>query len=172
MFTQAFHQIALDDSSKKLTTINTNCGLYQFNRLPYGANPCVGLFQRAMENVLKGVPGVYVFLDDILVTGKDETEHLSNLKTVLSKLEENGLHLQKGKCQFLLDNVEYLGFKVSVEGIHPTESKIEAIRQARCPTNVSELRSFVGLFNYYSRFQPNLAHHMAPLYVLMKRGES
>ena len=73
----------------------------------------------------------------------------------------------------LLDNMEYLGFKVLAEGIHRTESKIEAIiRQVRCPTDVSDLRSFVGLVNYYSRFEPNLAHHMAPLYVLMKKGES
>ena len=69
-----------------------------------------------------------------------------------------------------LDNVEYLGFKVQAEGIHRTESKIEAIiRQVRCPTGVSDLRSFVRLVNYYSRFQPDLAHHMASLYVLMKK---
>ena len=169
---QAYHQIQLDDDSKKLTVINTPFGLYQFVRLPYGASPCVGLFQRAMENLLKGLPGVSVFLDDILVTGKDEAEHMKNLRTVLKILQENGLRLRKEKCRFALREVEYLGFKVSADGIHPAASKVEAIRNAQRPNSVSQLRSFIGLVNYYARFQKNLAHHMAPLYCLLKKDKS
>jgi hypothetical protein len=167
---QAYHQIALDASSSDLTVINTHCGLYRYLRLPYGASPCVGLFQRSMENLLKGLPGVSVFLDDILVTGKTEKDHMQNLKRVLTTLEQNGLRLQRDKCKFALKEVEYLGFKVSNNGIHPTPSKVAAIRNAPRPSNLSELRSFIGLVNYYARFQQNLAHHMAPLYKLLKKG--
>ena len=166
---QAYHQVMLDESSRPLTTINTHCGLYQFVRLPYGASPCVGLFQRAMENVLKGLKGVSVFLDDILITGKSREDHLNNLRAVLKILLNNGLKLQKEKCKFMLDSVEYLGFRISAEGIHPTQSKVDAIKNAPSPTNVSELRSVVGLVNYYARFIPNLADRLSPLYSLMKK---
>ena len=167
---QAYHQIALDDLSIPLTTVNTHCGLFQYLRLPYGASPCVGLFQRAMENLLKGLSGVSVFLDDILVTGKTESEHLQNLHNVLAVLQNNGLRLQRSKCQFLLDKVEYLGFQVSREGIQPTPAKVTAIKEAPSPTNVSELRAIVGLVNYYSRFIPRLAEHLSPLYTLLQKG--
>ena len=166
---QAYHQLKLDEASQPLTTVNTHCGLYQYLRLPYGASPCVGLFQRAMENLLKGLPGVSVFLDDILVTGKTSDEHLQNLRNVLTVLQSNGLKLQKEKCQFMLDSVEYLGFRISTDGIHPTQSKVDAIKKAPSPSNVSEIRSIVGLVNYYGRFLPNLADRLSPLYALMRK---
>ena len=65
---QAYHQIVLDEPSRKLTTINTHCGLYEYHRIPYGINSAVGIFQRAMENVMKGLPALTVYMDDLLVT--------------------------------------------------------------------------------------------------------
>ncbi|KXJ10636.1 Uncharacterized protein K02A2.6 [Exaiptasia diaphana] len=158
---KAYHQIPLDEASKKLTTINTHVGLYQYNRLPYGVSCAVILFQLTMENVLKGIDGVSVYLDDILVTGRDDAEHLSNLRAVMNRLQEYGLHLLKTKCKFMLAEVEYLGYKISKDGVKPTESKAEAIKKA----------AFIGLVNYYSRFLPNLAHHMASLYLLLKKDQ-
>ena len=135
---QAYHQIELDDFSSELATINTHCGLYQYKRLPYGVSSAVGIFQRIIENLLKGIPGVSVYLDDILVTGKSDDEHLSNLKQVLTCLSNNGLKLAKEKCQFLLPSVEYLGFRVTRDGIQPTASKVQAIKEAPSPANVQE----------------------------------
>ncbi|XP_031570808.1 uncharacterized protein K02A2.6-like [Actinia tenebrosa] len=132
----------------------------------------VGLFQRTMENLLKGLPNVSVYIDDVLVTGRHDTEHLSNLRGVLTRLQENGLCLQMTKCQFMLPEVEYLGFKVTKDGINPTESKVRAIKEAPTPTNVNELRTFIGLVNYYARLLPNLAHRMAPLYKLLRNDEA
>ena len=133
-------------------------------------NTAVGIFQRAIENILKGLKGVSVYLDDILITGSNIEEHLQNLQQVLLRLQENGMKLQKAKCQFLLLSVEYLGFRVSAEGLHPTETKVRAITESPPPTNLNELRQFIGLVNYYGRFLPSLATHMAPLYALLKNN--
>ena len=147
---QAYHQIELDEASSTLATVNTHCGLFRYNRLPYGVSSAVSLFQRVIDNLLKGIPGVCVYLDDILVTGRDDAEHLTNLHSVLKKLSDSGLKLAKDKCHFLLPSVKYLGFRVTQEGIQPTGEKVRAIKEAKAPRNVQELRSFIGLVNYYN----------------------
>lgn len=167
---QAYHQIPLDEQSRIYTTVNTPCGLYQYTRLPYGVSSAVGIFQSTIENLLKDLPGVCVYLDDILVTGNTNEQHLQNLRAVLSRLEESGLTLRKEKCSFFLDEVEYLGFKVTTAGLKPTEEKVKAVKNAAAPKNLQELRSFIGAVNYYSKFLPNLAHHMAPLYKLLQKN--
>ena len=87
---QAYQQIQLIEDSKKYVVINTHRGLFRFNRLPFGVASAPGIFQRVMECLLKGIPGVIVYLDDILVTGPSSEEHLSNLDKVLQKLKEAG----------------------------------------------------------------------------------
>ena len=122
-----------------------------------------------MENLLQGIPHVSIYLDDILITGPTEKEHLAILDKVLTRLEVTGLRLKRHKCAFLLPAVEYLGHKISAEGIQPTEEKVRAIKEAPPPTNVTKLRSFLGLVNYYGKFLPNLASVLAPLYILLQK---
>ena len=122
-----------------------------------------------MENLLQGIPHISIYLDDILITGISEADHLSTLDKVLTRLEAAGLHLKKNKCEFLLSSVEYLGHKITADGLQPTEEKVRAIKEAPPPTNVSQLRSFLGLVNYYSKFLPNLANTLAPLYSLLQK---
>ena len=88
---QAYHQVTIDKESQQLTTINTHCGLYKYLRLPGGISSAVSLFQLTMDNLLKGLPGVTVFLDDILVEGKTSEEHVHNLRAVLQRFSESGL---------------------------------------------------------------------------------
>ena len=115
------------------------------------------------------VPGTAIYLDDVVVTGKTEEEHLSNLEEVLSRLERAGLRLNRSKSAFMLPCVEYLGHRISAEGIQPTQEKVRAVIQAPPPTNVSQLRSFLGAINYYSKFLPNLSSVLAPLYKLLQK---
>ena len=89
----AYQQIVLDEESREYTTINTHKGLYQYTRLPFGVASAPAIFQRTIENILQGIKHVCVYLDDILVTGTTEEEHLHNLDQVLSKLENAGIHL-------------------------------------------------------------------------------
>ena len=112
------------------------------------------------------------FFDDILVSGPSERDHLCNLEKVLSCLEESGLNLKLSKCSFLLSSVEYLGHRISAAGIQPTEDKKKAILQAPAPKNVTQLKSWLGLLNYYSKFLPNLSATLAPLYDLLKSQRS
>ena len=164
----AYHQIPLDEASKKYATINTHKGLYRYNRLPFGISSAPSIFQRTIENILQDTAGVAVYIDDILITGKDDAEHLQNLDKVLSKLEEAGVRLKKDKCFFQLPSVEYLGHKVSAAGLQPTDAKVKAIKEAPAPMNVSQLKSFLGLVNYYGKFLPNLSSVLSPLYRLLQ----
>ena len=151
--------------------ISTHKGLFRYNRLPFGVSSAPSIFQRVMENLLQGIPGTCVYIDDILVTGKTEQEHLNNLEQALQRLQEAGVRLKRGKCAFLLPSVEYLGHVISAEGLHTSEAKVQAVVGAPAPRNVSELRSFLGLVNYYGKFLPDLASTMAPLYTLLQKGK-
>ena len=130
----------LTEESQSIVTVNTHKGLFQYKRLPFGVVSSPAIFQRVMENVLQGIPNVCVYLDDILVTGPTPAAHLKNLDTVFARLETSGIWLKKEKCNFMKDEVEYLGHKISREGLQPTENKIRAISEPPRPTNVAELR--------------------------------
>ena len=168
----AYLQIPLAELSKEYLTINTHRGLYQFNRLPFGVASAPAIFQRSMETLLRDLPGLFVYLDDILITGSTLAEHLANLEGVLKRLSEAGLRLNKEKCAFFLEQIEYLGHTIDAQGVHPTGEKIKAIKNAPQPKNVTELRSFLGILNYYSRFLPTLSAKMAPLYSLLRKTTS
>lgn len=111
-----------------------------------------------------------VYLDDILITGRSRAEHLETLEEVLKRLEKAGMRLKKSKCKFLMTEIEYLGHKISKEGLKPTQLKVRAITQAPQPKNVSDLKVFLGLVNYYGKFLPNLATTLAPLDKLLAKG--
>ena len=125
-----------------------------------------------MDSLLQGIPKVCIYLDDILITGATEAEHLHNLQEVLNRLEQAGMCLKKDKCAFLLPQVEYLGHQISQKGLHPTKEKVRAIVEAPAPKNITQLKSFLGMLNYYSKFLPNLSTLLAPLYKLLHKNMS
>ena len=123
-----------------------------------------------MENLLQGLKHVCVYLDDILVTGSSKRNHLENLTEVLGRLEKAGMRLKQSKCQFMLPAVEYLGHKISEKGLQPMEGKVRAIAEAPAPQNVSQLKAFLGMLNYYAKFLPNISSRLAPLYKLLQKA--
>ena len=123
-----------------------------------------------METLLKDLPMTCVYIDDILVRGNTPQDHLNNLTTVLTRLQEADLRLKREKCSFCVSEVEYLGHIISAEGLKPSPNKIKAIVDAPQPTKLSELKSFLGLINYYAKFQPNLTDSLAPLYKLLQKN--
>ena len=166
---EAYLQIELEEEAKSCTTINTHKGLYAFNRLPYGIASSPAIFQCVMEQILPKVPGIVCYIDDILITGKDDEEHLHRLDLVLKSFKENGLTIKMSKCHFLQPSVQYLGKIISQEGIQPAKSKIEAILKVKPPCDITQLRSFLGMVNHYSKFIRCLADLSVPLNNLLKK---
>lgn len=165
----AFQQLVMDDESQQMCTLSTHLGLFKPKRLPYGVASSPALWQQVMDKIFTGMPGIFCFVDDILIAGRDEAEHLARLKAVLQVIQENGLRIRKDKCQFAVKLVEYLGFRIDGNGIHKTQDKIAAIKNAKIPENVEELKSFMGLVTFYNRFIQNLATIAHPLYALLKK---
>ena len=129
---QAYQQMLLDSKSEKYLMINTHLGLYQVTLWP-----CV--FQRAMDIILQGIPGVAHYIDDILVTGDTKEQHLDQLEQVLRRLHEFDLWLKLKKCDFLKPAMEYLGYGVYAHRLHALPSKAKAIVEAPKPKNVQEI---------------------------------
>ena len=167
---QAYQQLELDDQSKELLTISTHRGLYQPSRLQFGVHSATGIFQRVMDSKLSGIPFVHVRVDDILMSGKNDKEHLRNLEAVMQALKEAGLTLNPSKCSFMKGQVTYCGHIISKEGLQPMASNVDAVLKAPVPTNVSQLKSFLGMANYYHSFLPNLATVSEPLHQLLRSG--
>ena len=155
----------LDTECRKYVTINTHHGLYQYNRLPFGVASAPAVFQQLMEIVVQGAKGVVCYLDDILVTGAASTEP----RRSVTQAETMG---KKAKCYLLQPSVEYLGFKVDADGLHTTTSKVEAILNSPQPTDVRQLRSFLGLVHYYGRFVPDLTTITHPLNELLRKNKT
>lgn len=165
----AYNQLLLSKESQMLTCINTHKGLYKYSRLVFGLSSAPAIFQRTLENILSGIDGVLQFIDDILITGKDREEHLARLHEVFNRLEKSGLVLSKEKCSFFQDSVSYLGFIIDKHGLHKSPDKIKAIVDAKRPENVTELKSFLGLVNYYRSFIKNASSILTPLHNLLRK---
>lgn len=169
-FREAYNQLLVDKETSKLLVINTHRGLFAYNRLAFGVSSAPALFQRRMEETLQGIPGTSVYLDDVLVTGKTDAEHLENLRKVLQKVKDSGLKLKREKCEFFKESLCYLGHEINAEGLKPSKKNAEAIIEAPEPRDVSELRSYIGLLSYYGKFIPNLSTVLAPLYALLHKN--
>ena len=168
----AFNQLLLDEDSAKLLVLNTNRGLLATKRLTYGVKVAPAQFQAAMDKILAGVPNVCCYIDDILVATKDESKHLEILEKVLARLEKYNVKLNKTKCHFLKKEAQYLGHKLSAQGIKPLQNKVDAIMKAPSPRDVSELKSFLGMVNFYGKFVKNLSAELHPLYELLQGKSS
>ena len=166
---QAYNQIAVHEDSREILTINTSRGLLRYARIPFGVNVASGIFQREMEKVLAGIPGVVVFLDDVLLGSETPEQHWALLDIVCRRLQEAGLRVREKKCLFFQKQVEYLGHHISADGIRANTSKVEAILAVPIPKTVKELKSFLGLISYYSRFVPDRALILSPLYDLLNK---
>ena len=148
------------------TAIITPFGLFEFLRMPFGLKNSAQAFQRLMDGVLRGLPFVFVYLDDILVASPSLALHLGHVRQVLERLSAAGLAINIDKCKFGASTVSFLGHTVSSEGITPLAKKVEAVVEMHQPTTKVEMQRFLGCINFYHRFIPHLATVLAPLHAL------
>ena len=165
-----FWQIPLAPESKLLTTFITPYGRYCFNRLPFRISSAPEHFQRRMSEALSSMTGTVCMMDDILVHGRTQEEHDERLKKVLQRLTDMGMTLNAEKCMFAQPSVKFLGHVIDSEGIRPDPDKVTAISHFSTPTNVSDVRRFLGMVNQLSKFSPNLADLTQPMRELLVKA--
>ena len=144
---QAYLQMEMEEESNKFLTINTHKGLFQYNRLVFGVASAPAIWQQAMDQILEGIPHVQCILDDMIISGATDQEHLDNLEEVLSRLSKHGLRVNSSKCESFKERIEFCGHEISKLGLHKSQQKVNAVIKAPHPENVSQVRSFVGLIN-------------------------
>jgi len=163
----------LDEKSQPLTAFTIpGQGQYHWITLPMGLLGCLASFQRLMEGVLRNISNVIVYIDDLLVHTKTHEHHLQVLEQVLHRLHSHNLKINLDKCFFGNKEVSYLGFTLTPEGIKLRKNKLKAIKEAKPPTDVKAIRSFVGLCNFFLTHIMIFAIIAAPLFCLSRKDSS
>ncbi|GBG78056.1 hypothetical protein CBR_g25993 [Chara braunii] len=166
-----YHQIDVYPDDQYKTAFWTRYGHYEFIVMPFGLTNAPTIFQRCMDDMFRPWLDrfVVVYLDDILVFSKTLEEHQGHLRQVLEKLREANFKINAKKCEWAKTQVLYLGHVLDGDGIKPEDSKIAAIRDWPTPRTLTELRSFLGLTNYYRKFVRNFSTIAAPLCRLLRK---
>ena len=167
-----YHQVALAEEDRPKTAFSAGNGLWQWRVMPFGLCNAPATFERLMESVLAGMHwrSLLVYLDDVIVFGKTFDEELRRLEDVFRRMKSANLKLNPRKCLLFRSEVKFLGHIVSREGVRTDPQKTAAVAEWPQPSNVRELRRFLGFCTYYRRFVKNFAHISAPLYALTKEG--
>ena len=169
-----YWQIKVKSASQEKTAFITHQGLYEFKVMPFGVMNAPAVFQRLMQRVLMKLKVseefTAVYLDDIIIFSKTLQDHLKHLKTVFSCLREASLKLKPIKCRFICQEVEYLGHIVTPKGLKPNTRNLIAVKEFPAPSNLKQLRQFLGLTSHYRRFILNYARIAEPLYFLTKKN--
>ena len=169
--TNGYHQVLLDEDAKPKTAFNTSAGHFHFNRMPFGLKGAPATFQNLMNSVLSGLNGLkcLVYLDDIVIYGQNLKEHNNRLKEVFDCLQKYNLKLNPAKCQFLRQELTYLGHIVGPDGVNPDPKKCNAIVNYPEPKNQRDVRAFLGFVGYYRHFIKNFSKITLPLTALLKK---
>ena len=167
---KAYLHVEMDDESKKIQTISTHRGTFLMNRLSLGIKTAPSQFHQILGRILANLKGVIWYFDDIIVHGKNYSDCLNNLLALLKRLQENNLHINLQKCLLFKNAIAYLGYIIQGRKIFKDPRKTSAIVDAKRPTNHKELKQFLGLVTYYSRFIPNTSTLTAPLRQLLTKN--
>lgn len=168
---QGYNQLELAPESRYITTFGTHMGLMRYKRLNFGISSAAEIFQNVIRETLEGIDGAMNISDDILVSGKTHEEHDQNLRAVFQRLREKGLTLNKSKCEYSKDRLEFFGYVFSKDGISPDPKKVEDVVNLHTPSTASEVRSLLGMTNYCSRFIPDYATKTEPLRKLTHKDQ-
>uniref|UniRef100_A0A0N5C294 RNA-directed DNA polymerase n=1 Tax=Strongyloides papillosus TaxID=174720 RepID=A0A0N5C294_STREA len=166
-----FHQIPLDENSRRIAAFITHDGVFQYKVMPMGLTGSPDKFQEVMDEVLQNIPNCYVYLDDILTCADNVTTHLQNISEILDRICIFGMKISIAKRQFAQPSAHYLGFVLDNKGIHPNPDKVKAINDKPIPRTYKEVKSFLGAASYFRRHIRNFSAIAEPLYKLDKNFE-
>ncbi len=161
--TWGFWNLQLDEASSKLCTFCTPWGVFRYRRLPFGVSPAPEVFHRVLADVLRDIPGVLHYVDDVLIYGATQQEHDARLRQVLARMREAGFVLSETKCHFSKTEVVFLGHLISGTDIKPDPAKIAALQNMQPPTNITEHRGLMGFVNFLSQYVPHFSAVTEPL---------
>jgi hypothetical protein len=167
-----YYQMRVRESDVSKTAFRTPVGSFEFTVLPFGLCNAPSAFSRMLDVVLPPLEFgdcVVKYIDDILISSPDMTTHLVDLRRVFERLVSERLYPKLSKCEFGVHEVEFLGHVLGREGIKADPHKVKAVLNAPTPTNVSELRGFLGLLNYFQRFISNFAARSVLFTDLLKK---
>lgn len=169
---QGYYQLSLAKEDREYTAFSTDSGHFQMTRLPMGLKTSPAVFSRAMATALSGLTNniCFVYLDDIIVFGKDLESHAKNLELVFTRFRNLNLKLHPNKCRFFQKEVLYLGHLITSEGIKPDPAKTKVVEEYPRPSNAHEVLRFVAFVNYYRRFINNFAEIALPLNKLLRKN--
>ena len=167
-----YWQMPLDEDSQLKATFITPFGRFCPTRGPFGLSSMQEIFNKRLDKIISGLPGVVKSTDDFLVTGKDMAEHDERLRGLLQRLSDHGVTLNPTKCKFRQTAVDFLGHNISAAGVRPLSTKVDALLNFRTPENITELRRFFGMAQQLSKFTPELARASEPLRGLLSTNNS
>ena len=165
---KAYFQIPVAEEDRHKTAIITPFGLFEFNVMSFGLRNAPATFQRFINEVLNGLNFVFPYLDDILIASTSEEEHRKHLELVLERLAKYSLRINITKSVIGAAELEFLGYLITSSGSRPLPEKVQIIRNYKLPETVKELRTFLGLINYYRRHLKNAAQNQAILHDYLK----
>jgi len=168
-----FHQIRVRSEDVEKTAFNTKYGQFEYLVMPMGACNSPATFQTLMNQIFHDCIDEFlvVYIDDLLIFSKDRESHYSHLETVLSRLEEHELYVSPKKCEFMTDELDFLGLVIGKRGVRVNDKKVNILRTWPRPISLTDLRSFLGLLQFFRRFIPEFAKVAAPLTNLTKKDK-
>ncbi|KHJ89073.1 integrase core domain protein, partial [Oesophagostomum dentatum] len=169
-FQQGFHQIPLEETHCERTAFACFLGAFEYIRMPMGLKGAPATFQRIMDDFKKHIRArVFIYIDDLIITSETPEDHLDDIDEVLTKIEQIGMKLKASKCEFAREKIKFLGFILSKQGIQPDPEKTLAIDKYPTPTNITEIKAFLGMCSFFRRFVHNFALIASPLTALTKK---
>ena len=166
-----YHQMPLRECDRAKTAFwGAKRILWEWCVVPFGLKNAPPYFQKQMDKVLINLPFARCYIDDIVIWSSNMEDHLKHIAAVFARLRKAQLKVHPGKCVFAVDKIDFLGHCVSAEGLSPQQEKVAAVRDLPSPTDISSLRSALGLFSYYRKFVKGFSVIASPLHALLRKG--